>query len=172
MLSIIVVVGENGAIGKNGKLIWDIPSDLKRFKEITTGHTIVMGRKTYESIGKLLPNRRNVILSSNKAYKVQGAEMYYSWKDVLIKYQNIEEEIFVIGGEMIYEQALPFVNKLCITLVYDSPNDADVFFPKYSESKIFSNYFKKIYTKKFRENGLEGEFLELVRIKNYEHKKY
>jgi len=158
MFSIIVIVGENGAIGRKGRLIWDIPDDLRRFKKITVGHTVIMGRKTYESIGRLLPNRKNIILSSNKAYEVRGAEVCCSWKEVLIKYQNTDEEVFVIGGEMIYKQALPFVNKLYITLVKDSPSDADVFFPKWFNLKKF---LKRVYRKKFRENGLKYEFLEL-----------
>jgi len=92
-----------------------------------------MGDKTYESIGKLLPDRKNIILSLDKNYTVKGAEVRNSLEKVLKEYENSEEEIFVIGGGIIYKLALPFADKLYITLVEDSPVDADTFFPDYSE---------------------------------------
>ena len=157
MISIIVAVGKNRAIGKNNKLLWYIPNDLKHFKKITSGHTVVMGDKTYESIGRLLPNRKNVILSLDKNYKVEGAEVRNSLEDVLNEYKDNEEEVFIIGGGIIYKLALPFADKLYITLVEDSPEDADTFFPDYSE-------FKNIISKEdCKENGLNYSFLELIK---------
>ena len=157
MISIIVVVGKNNAIGKNNKLLWDLPGDLQHFKKITTGHTVIMGDKTYQSIGRPLPNRKNIILSLDKDYKVEGAEVKNSLEDVLRKYKNSKEEIFVIGGGIIYKLALPFADKLYITLVDDSPEDADTFFPDYSE-------FKKVLSEeKNEENGIKYSFLELVK---------
>ncbi len=157
MISIIVAVGKNRAIGKNNKLLWYIPNDLKHFKKITSGHTVIMGDKTYESIGMLLPNRKNIVLSLDKNYKVEGAEVRNSLEDVLNEYKDNEEEVFVIGGGIIYRLALPFADKLYITLVEDSPKDADTFFPDYSE-------FKNIISREdFEENGLRYSFLELVK---------
>lgn len=157
MISIIVAVGKNNAIGKNNKLLWDLPGDLQHFKKITTGHTVIMGDKTYQSIGRPLPNRKNIILSLDEDYKVEGAEVKNSLEDVLDKYKNSEEEVFVIGGGIIYKLALPFADKLYITLVDDSPEDADTFFPDYSE-------FKKVLSEeKNEENGIKYSFLELVK---------
>ena len=157
MISMIVAVGKNRAIGKNNKLLWYIPNDLKHFKKITSGHTVIMGDKTYESIGMLLPNRKNIVLSLDKNYKVEGAEVRNSLEDVLNEYKDNEEEIFVIGGGIIYRLALPFADKLYITLVEDSPKDADTFFPDYSE-------FKNIISREdFKENELEYSFLELTK---------
>ena len=153
MISIIVAVGENNAIGKDNKLLWDIPNDLQYFKKVTSGHTVVMGDKTYESIGMLLPHRENIILSLDKNYTVKGAEVRNSLEKVLKECKNSEEEIFVIGGGVIYKLALPFADKLYITLVEDSPVDADTFFPDYSE------FDKEISRKDFEENGLKYSFI-------------
>ena len=160
MISIIVAVGKNNAIGKDNKLLWNIPNDLQYFKKVTSGHTVVMGDKTYESIGMLLPHRKNIILSLDKNYTVKGAEVKNSLEKVLKEYKNSEEEIFVIGGGIIYKLALPFADKLYITLVEDSPVDADTFFPDYSE------FNKEISRKDFEENGLKYSFLELTRSSN------
>lgn len=157
MISIIVAVGKNNAIGKDNKLFWDIPNDLKHFKKITSGHIVIMGDKTYESIGMLLPNRKNIILSLDKNYEVEGAEVKNSLEDVLSEYKDSEEEVFVIGGGIIYKLALPFVDKLYITLVENSPRNADTFFPDYSE-------FKNIVSQEnHEENGLKYSFLEMTR---------
>ncbi len=153
----IVAMGKNNAIGKDNKLLWNISNDLKHFKKITTGHTVIMGDKTYESIGMLLPNRKNVILSLDKNYKVEGAEVRNSLEDVLNEYKDSEEEVFVIGGGIIYKLALPFADKLYITLVENSPEDADTFFPDYSE-------FKSVISKEnHEEGGLKYSFLELTK---------
>ena len=128
-LSLIAAVAANGAIGFENKLLYWLPNDLKRFKALTTGHTIVMGRRTFESLPKgALPNRRNVVLSRNADFIAAGAEVYPSLEAALATC-GADEEVYVIGGASIYAQALPFARRLCLTLVHDTPAAADAFFP-------------------------------------------
>lgn len=157
MISIIAVVGKNNAIGRNNQLIWHLSDDLKYFKKVTSGHTVIMGDKTFQSIGRPLPNRRNIVLSLDENYSAEGVQVRNSLEEVLAEYKDSDEEVFVIGGGMIYKLALPYADKLYITLVEDFPEDADTFFPDYSE-------FKKVVSqKKHEENGIEYSFLELTR---------
>lgn len=129
MISIIVAVARNGAIGKNNDLIYHLSGDLKRFKALTTGHSIIMGRHTFESFPKgALPNRRNIVLSRQAGLTLPGAEVYGSLAEALDACKG-EEEVFVIGGGSIYRQALPIADKLLLTLVDDTPAEADTFFP-------------------------------------------
>jgi len=138
MISIIAAVAKNGAIGLNGKLLYWLPADLKRFKALTTGHTIIMGRKTFESLPKgALPNRRNVVLSrSNQDFP--GAERFSSLTDALascnlpLKGAGGSEEIYIIGGASVYAEALPLADRLCLTEVHDTPAEADAFFPAFN----------------------------------------
>ncbi|MCJ0743864.1 dihydrofolate reductase [Pedobacter montanisoli] len=127
-LSIVVAVSSNNAIGKGNELLWYLSADLKHFKNITTGHTIIMGRKTYESIGKPLPNRRSIVITHNKDYKIEGAEVVHSLNDAL-DLLGENEEGFIIGGAQIYNQVLPFCNKIYLTTVHHH-FDADAFFPE------------------------------------------
>lgn len=131
MLSIIVAMASNNVIGKNNELIWHIPMDLKRFKEITTGKTIIMGRKTFESLPGVLPERHHVIITRNKNYMVnnENVEVFNSLEDVLTKYKNSEEEVFIIGGGEIYKEFLPKVNKLYLTKL-NKAYKGDAHFPK------------------------------------------
>lgn len=122
MISIIVATDKNGAIGKDNALLWHLPNDLKRFKAITSGHPIVMGRKTFESIGKPLPNRRNVIISNNKNYKADGCEVVHSLKEALELCKG--SDIYIIGGGSIYKEAMDIADNLYLTLV-DVELDAD-----------------------------------------------
>lgn len=134
MISIIVAVAKNGAIGKNNDLLWHISDDLKRFKAITSEHTVVMGTKTYESLPfKPLPKRENIVITRNKDLHLEGCTMANSVEEIVTKYASSEEEVFVIGGANIYEQFLPYANKLYITWVYED-FDGDVFFPSIDES--------------------------------------
>jgi len=126
MITMVVACSSNRVIGKDNTLIWKVPGDLKRFKEITTGHTVVMGRKTYESIGKPLPNRRNVILSRNKDLSIEGCYIYSSISEIIGLYKN---DLFVIGGEEIYRQFLPFCDRVELTLI-DKEFEGDAFFPE------------------------------------------
>ena len=132
MISIIAAVAKNGAIGYKNKLIYWLPNDLKRFKALTTGHTIIMGRNTFLSLPKgALPNRRNVVLSrSAKAF--DGCDVYPSLEEAL-KHCTPDEDIYIIGGASVYRQALPIADRLCLTEIDDIPAEADTFFPPYKD---------------------------------------
>ena len=135
MLSIIVAKSKNDVIGKDNKLIWRIPDDLKRFKNLTTGHTIIMGRKTFESLGKVLPNRFHIVLSRDKSYKVDNENVKII-NDIseLDEYIKDLEEHFVIGGEMIYKLLMDKSQKLYITQL-DKDFDGDTYFPEIDENE-------------------------------------
>lgn len=135
MLSIIVAKSINNAIGKDNKLLWKIPDDMKRFKEITTGHTVIMGRKTFESIGKVLPNRLNIILTRNPNYKIDDPNVkILGGVSDLEKYINDENENFVIGGAQIYSILMPKCQKLYVTQV-DKDFVGDTYFPVIRENE-------------------------------------
>ena len=128
-LSIIVAIAKNGAIGLNNSLIYHLPDDMKHFKALTTGHTVIMGRKTFESFPKgALPNRRNVVLSRSDI-SFPGAEVFPTLSAALLSCAE-EEEVFIIGGASIYQQALPLAEQLYLTVVDDTPKEADTFFPE------------------------------------------
>ncbi len=136
MISIIVAIASNGAIGRNNQLLWHISEDLRYFKKITGGHTVIMGRKTWESIGRPLPNRRNIVVSrSINADSLAGAEVYGSLENAItaassdINNLSTDFQIFIIGGGEIYRQALPVAHRLYLTLVHTPIEDADTFFP-------------------------------------------
>lgn len=129
ILSMIAAVAQNRAIGFENKLLYWLPDDLKRFKALTTGHTIMMGRKTFESLPKgALPNRRNVVLTRNTDFKAENTEIFGSLEETL-KSCKADEEVFVIGGASVYAEALPLTQRLYLTLVEDTPKEADAFFP-------------------------------------------
>jgi len=130
-ISIIAAVAKNGAIGFQNKLIYWLPNDLKRFKALTTGHTIVMGMNTYRSLPKgALPNRRNCVLTRSTK-ELPGCECFSSWEQLAATCQE-DEEVFVIGGASIYRQLIGVADRLLLTEVDDSPKEADTFFPDYS----------------------------------------
>ena len=130
MVSMIAAVAENGAIGFQNKLLYWLPNDLKRFKALTTGHTIVMGRKTFESLPKgALPNRRNIVLTKNAHFIAENAEVFASLEEALAACKA-DEEVYIIGGASVYKEALPYADRLCLTLVHDTPAEADAFFPQ------------------------------------------
>ena len=134
MITIIAAVAVNRAIGFENKLLYWLPNDLKRFKALTTGHTIIMGRCTFESLPKgALPNRRNVVLSHSKT-DFPGCDCYASLDEALAHCQE-SEDIYIIGGASVYEQALAIADRLCLTEVHDTPNNADAFFPEYNDWK-------------------------------------
>lgn len=135
MFSIIVAVGKNREIGKGNKLLWHIPEDLKNFKEITTGKIVIMGRKNFESIGRPLPNRKNIVLSKNgdkESFEQKGIELYQNLESLIEDYKNSEEEIFIIGGEQIYREFMQkgLVRRLYISYIEFSDSEADAYFPK------------------------------------------
>lgn len=122
MFSIIVAIGKNNEIGKNNKLLWHIPEDLKKFKEITLGKTVIMGKNTYESIGKSLPDRHNIVLSKNSKLFSNNCneklEIYDDFSKIVEKYKNSDDEVFIIGGAQVYKKALELgiVEKLYISV--------------------------------------------------------
>ena len=135
MLSIIVAKAKNNTIGKNNQLLWQLSGDLKRFEEITTGHTIIMGRKTFESLGRVLPNRKHIIFSQNPDFKVndENVEIVHSMLQIQ-QYIEDEEENIVIGGAMIYNLLMPYVSKMYVTEI-DKEFDGDTFFPRIDSEK-------------------------------------
>jgi len=158
MISIIVAASENMVIGKKGWLPWYIPEDLKRFKNITTGHPIIMGRKTHQSIGRPLPNRTNIIITRDATYKAEGCIVVNSVEQALQQAQGNPgaQEIFIIGGGEIYQQVMNKVERIYLTLI-KGDLDGDVYFPDYSE-------FKKVIYEEGREyEGLKYKFINLER---------
>jgi dihydrofolate reductase len=158
MIKIIVAISKNKVIGKDNSLIWHLPSDLKRFKEITTGNAVIMGRKTYESIGKPLPNRRNIIITRNENYEVEGCEVVNSLEEaLLICYENC----FIIGGAEIYKQSLPFTDEIYLTEV-DNVFDGESFFPE------LGNEWYEVSNEKFEaddKNQFNYSFIKYERYK-------
>ncbi len=150
-VSIIAALGKDRAIGKNNRLLWHIPSDLKRFKTLTLGHPVIMGRTTFDSIvaqlGKPLPGRTNIVLTRDTTWQYEGATACHSIEEALAKAEEVDhEEVFIIGGAQIYAQALPFANRLYLTLV-ESDTEGDTFFPEY----------ENLFIKKVSEESHEDE---------------
>ena len=134
-ISIIAAVAKNRAIGFENKLIYWVPNDLKRFKALTTGHTIIMGRNTFESLPKgALPNRRNVVLSTT-VKELPSCEVFPTL-DAALQSCQPDEDIYIIGGARVYEQAISKADRLCLTEVDDTPAQADAFFPDYSDWQV------------------------------------
>ena len=162
MLSIVVAKAKNNIIGKDNKLLWHLPEDLKRFKQLTTGHVIIMGRKTFKSLGRVLPNRKHVIFSKNPDFKVDdpNVEIVNSMLQIQEYIEN-EEENFVIGGAMIYNLLMPYVKKMYVTEI-DKDFDGDTFFPKIQE-----NLWKEVKREKGNIDGLsefQYDYVEYERI--------
>jgi len=157
MITAIAAIGKNGELGKNGDLIWRVPDDMKRLKELTTDHPLIMGRKTYESIGRPLPNRTNIIITRDNAYTADGCVIASSVEDALEKARESEgsDEIFIFGGAEIYAQALPYTDRLYLTRFDAGDADADTFFPDYSA-------FTQVIEKEKRDHdGLSFEWVTL-----------
>ncbi len=147
MISIIAAIQKKDrGIGLKNDLLFRISDDLKRFKALTTGHPIILGRKTFDSIGKALPNRTNIVITRNPDFNIEGVTACASLEEALGKAHAVDSEIFIIGGGEIYKQALPFADQLYLTIV-DSDTPPEILFPDYSEfSKIISeenNHDKK-----------------------------
>ena len=155
----IVAVSQSWGIGKGGDLLFRLPSDLRRFKAMTTGHTVMMGRKTLGSLpgGKGLPHRRNLVLSRQSDFAPDRAEVIHSVEDIL---KTAEDDAFVIGGQQVYEQLLPYCTRVHITKVLSDP-EADAFFPdldKLPGWKVASA------GEMLTENGLSFQYVEYIRI--------
>ena len=126
-VTIVVAIAENYAIGKNNQLLWHMPADLKHFKQITSGHTVIMGRRTYDSVGKPLPNRRNIVIT-RQDITIPGCEVVKSVEDALELCAN-EEEVFIVGGAEIYKLAMSKTDRIYLTIIHHS-FDADTVFPE------------------------------------------
>ena len=163
-IHIIAAVANNRAIGYQNKLLYWLPNDLKRFKELTTGHTIIMGRKTYESLPKgALPNRRNIVLTRQAKNNptpstFPDCDVYSSLEEAL-KHCKEDEEVFIIGGASVYEQAMAVADRLCMTEIADTPKDADAFFPSYDDWKEV----KREAHPKDEKHAFEYAFVDYVR---------
>ncbi|AGX45352.1 dihydrofolate reductase [Clostridium saccharobutylicum] len=162
MLSIIVAIAKNNVIGKDNKLIWHISEDLKRFKSITSGKSMIMGRKTFESLPGILPNREHIILTRDKNFKVDSDKVkVVNDLDTLIeKYSNCEDEVFVIGGAEIYKQLLPYAHKLYLTKI-DTDFEGDTYFPQINYDEFKSEFTSEKFTDE--KNGLNYTFINLIR---------
>jgi dihydrofolate reductase len=143
IISLIAAIGRHRELGLNNDLIWKIPEDLKHFKNVTSRHTVIMGQKTYESIGKPLPDRRNIILSRDSNFEANGCEICHSIEESL-KLVTDDEEVFFIGGASIYTQSIKFADKLYLTMI-DATSEADTFFPEYNDFKITEESSLKNY---------------------------
>ncbi|MGE6629692.1 dihydrofolate reductase [Bacillus sp. NPDC077027] len=135
MISMIVAMGEGRVIGKDNQMPWHLPADLAYFKKVTGGHTIVMGRKTFESIGRALPNRRNIVLTTSSTFQADGCEVVHSIDDILeIEKTSGEQELFIIGGSKLYEEMLTHADRLYITHICHA-FEGDRFFPEFQKAK-------------------------------------
>lgn len=146
IISLIAAIGKNNELGKDNTLLWHLPADMKHFKKKTSGHTVIMGRKTFESIGQPLSNRRNIIVTRDEKYIAEGVEITHSLEEALkialenktegrasmdtTRHDSAESRVFIIGGAEIYRQALEYANKLYITHIDAEDKNADVFFPE------------------------------------------
>ncbi|MDV4149560.1 dihydrofolate reductase [Clostridium sp. AL.422] len=162
MLSIIVAKASNDVIGGDNKLLWHISNDLKRFKEITSGHTIIMGRKTFESLPKVLPNRHHIIITRDQNYKVDSAdvEIANDINSIIDRFENSTDEVFIIGGGEIYKTLLPKTKKLYLTRVYKDFN-GDTKFPEINFKDWSIEYQSEIFINEA--DNLSFDFIDLVR---------
>ncbi len=161
-ISLIVAIGRNRAIGKDNELLWNIPGDLPRFKRLTLGHPVIMGRRTWESIPEKyrpLPDRTNIVITRDRSYNAPGAVLAQSFPEALSLARDAEGagEIFAIGGQQVYECALPFATNLYVTLI-DDEKEGDAFFPAYE-----SEFTKEVAREEHEHNGLRYTWLDLER---------
>lgn len=157
VLSIIAAIGENRELGKGNKLLWNIPEDMKWFREKTNGHPVIMGRKTYESIGRPLPKRDNIVITRDRTWEAAGVFVKYSLDEAVDFARSRDSgEIFVIGGGQIYAQAIEYADRLYLTKIHKSFPDADAFFPEYS-----NQFAKDVFRKESKDDNFEYEFLIL-----------
>src|SRR6476646_5864533 len=159
IISIIVATDEENGIGKDNQLMWHLPKDLKFFKTTTSGHPVIMGRKTFDSVGRPLPNRRNIVITHQKDLKIEGVEVFNALENAIKACAN--DEIFIVGGGEIYKQALPFTNKIYLTKVHHTFN-ADAFFPEFNPAE-WKLIFKQDHEKD-EKHAYRFSFLTFSRI--------
>ncbi len=162
MISLIAAIGKNGELGKNNDLIWHLPNDLKFFKEVTLNHKIVMGYNTYLSIGKRLPQRKNIVIVSNKnKINDENIFVYDEVEELINKEINNDEEVFIIGGASLFNYFYSLADKMYLTLIDEEDRDADVYFPKIEEKK----WHQKILSENI-DNGIKYKHVLFERVKN------
>ena len=152
-ISIIACVGKNLELGKNNDLIWHLPNDLKYFRSVTSGKTVIMGRRTFDSLPGILPKRRNIVLQLPNESIIDGVEIFNDIPSILEVVKD-EEEVFIIGGASIYKQFLDYANKLYLTEVDEKCRDAQVYFPKFDKRK-----YKKTIVGSDSDNGINYNFV-------------
>ena len=157
MFSMIAAIGKNRELGKNGGLIWQLPSDLKFFKEQTTGKKVFMGKRTFESLPRKLPNREHFVLTDEEIDN-DGINLVWNLEEFVNKHLNTDEEIFVIGGGMVYKQMLPYSKRLILTEVNAECLDADTYFPEFNKQD-----FERKVLGEGSDNGISFEHIEYVR---------
>ena len=151
-ISMIACVGKNLELGKNNDLIWHLPNDLKFFKKTTLGKTVIMGRRTFESLPGILPKRRNIVLMLPSEESIDGVDIYYDIPSLLNDLDD--EEVFIIGGASIYKQFLPYAKRLYLTEVNECCNDASVYFPSFDK-----NLYNKTILGEDSDNGINYQFV-------------
>jgi dihydrofolate reductase len=161
-ISLVAALGRDRAIGKDNRLLWDIPEDLKRFKALTSGHPVIMGRRTWESIPERfrpLPGRTNIVITTDSAYEAPGALVAQSFPEALSLARDAggADEIFAIGGQRVYECALPFADRLYLTLV-DDERPGDAFFPHYEDQ-----FTQELSREEREQDGLRYAWVDLGR---------
>jgi dihydrofolate reductase len=161
MISLIAAIGKNNELGANNALLWHLPADMAHFRDTTRGHTVIMGRKTFESIGKALPNRRNIVITRDKNIALPDIETFHSLGEVMSK-TVFDTEVFVIGGAEIYKEFIDKTDKLYITHVDAEFKEADTFFPVIDSSKW--QKIKSTFHVKDADNPYDMEFAEYERI--------
>jgi dihydrofolate reductase len=162
MLAIIVAVDENNAIGKDNKLLWHITEDLRYFKSITNGHPVIMGRKTFESMGRVLPGRTNIIISRNPQFAVAGCSVVASLDEAIAVASAIDDNQFIIGGASVYRDALDVADTIYLTVVHNR-YDADTFFPEISKNEW--DEVERIDYERGKDFEYPFSFLKLQRIR-------
>ena len=158
-ISLIAAIGKNNELGKNNSLIWHLPGDLKFFKETTTNHPIIMGYNTFLSIGRALPNRRNIVLTS-KDIKIDNVIVYHSIEE-LFESENSDEEYFIIGGASLYKYFYEYASKMYLTLVDATDNEADTYFPNINQEE-----WKKTILLEREDNDIKYKHVLFERINN------
>jgi dihydrofolate reductase len=153
-LAMVVAIGDDGAIGKDGKVPWRIPEDLKHFKNVTMGHAIIMGRKTWDEVGKPLPGRRNLVISRQPGLTLEGAEVFGTLEDAIAAARTTDPEPHIIGGSTIYAAAMPLATRIYLTEVHRTV-DADTFFPPFDRSA-----WREVERRRAETEGVEFVTLE------------
>lgn len=156
VISLIAAMDRNRLIGKDNSLPWNLPEDMRRFRDLTTGKPVIMGRKTFESIGRALPNRKNIVITRDKDYKAEGCIVVDSVKEAL-KAAEGADEVMIIGGAQVYKEFLPIANKMHLTLI-DKEFEGDAYFPEYNKPE-----WKVVKKEQHKDNDFEYVFVDLER---------